>query len=107
MPDDKDRRGRFGGFDLGPSGDPSGRRMRTSPWVWIVAFLLVLVGFNFLAAPRPSGLDYSDFLQRVEDGQVTGTLKVSATSVSGTYDEDGDTVQFTSTIPPTDQGTTS
>jgi hypothetical protein len=50
------------------------------------------VGFNFLAAPRPSGLDYSDFLQRVEDGQVTGTLKVSATSVSGTYDEDGDTV---------------
>ncbi|HSD49003.1 MAG TPA: ATP-dependent zinc metalloprotease FtsH [Actinomycetota bacterium] len=106
MANDNDRRGRFGGFDLGPSGDPSGRRVRTSPWLWIVAFLLILVVFNLVASPRPSGLDYSDFLQKVEDGKITGTLKVSATSVSGTYDDDGNEVQFTTTIPPTDQGTT-
>ncbi|HEX5949379.1 MAG TPA: ATP-dependent zinc metalloprotease FtsH, partial [Actinomycetota bacterium] len=106
MANDKDRRGRFGGFDLGPPGDPNGRRVRTSPWVWIVAFLLVLVVFNLLASPRPSGLDFSAFLQKVEDGQITGTLKVSSTSVSGTYEEDGQDVAFTSTIPPTDQGTT-
>ncbi|MGE5459426.1 MAG: ATP-dependent zinc metalloprotease FtsH [Solirubrobacterales bacterium] len=105
MPDDKDRRGRFGGFDLGPSGDPSGRRMRTSPWVWIVGFLLVLIVFNILAAPRPSGIDYSEFLKKVEAGQIVGTLKVSATDVSGSYQDNGSEVQFTATIPPTDQGT--
>jgi len=106
MANDNDRRGRFGGLPRGPSGDAGGRSMRTSPWLWIVGFLLVLVVFNLLAAPRPSGLDYSEFLQKVQDGQITGTLKLSATSVSGTFKENGQDVQFTTTIPPTEQGTT-
>jgi cell division protease FtsH len=102
---DDDRRGRWGGFDLGSGGDPN-RRVRTSPWLWIVGFLLVLVVFNFVAAPRPSGLDYSEFLDKVENDQIVGTLKVSQTSVSGTFEENGNEIQFTTTIPPTEQGTT-
>jgi len=99
-----DKRGRWGGFDLGSGGDPAKRR--TSPWLWIAGFMLVLVVFNFLATPRASGIDYSEFLQKLESGQIVGTLKVSQTTVSGEYEENGDTVQFTATIPPTEQGTT-
>jgi cell division protease FtsH len=106
MANDDDKRGRFGGFDLGPSSDPKGRRMRTSPWLWIVGFLAILVVFNLFASPRSSGIDYSEFLDKVEAGQITGTLKVSATTVSGEFEEDGKTVPFTATIPPSDQGTT-
>jgi len=100
-----DRRGRWGGFDLG-GGDPGSRRVRTSPWTWIIGFLLVLVLFNFLAAPRPNSLSYSEFLDKVEQGQITGTVKISETSVSGTYQEGGNEVAFTATIPPILQGTT-
>ncbi len=103
--DDQGRKGRFGGFDLGGSGDP-GRRVRTSPWLWIVGFLFVLMVFNYLASPRPSGIDYSEFLQKVERGQIVGTLELSQTSVSGAYEADGREVRFTTTIPPTEQGTT-
>src|SRR4030065_2652510 len=80
--------------------------MRPSPWLWIVGFLLVRGVFNLLAAPRPSGLDYSEFLRKVQDGQITGTLKLSATSVSGTFKENGQDDQLTTTTPPTEQGTT-
>ena len=105
MADGKDdRRGRWSGFDLGSGGDPT--RRRTSPWLWIAGFLAVLVVFNFLATPRPSGIDYSEFLEKLDAGQIVGTLKVSQTTVSGEYEEDGETVQFTATIPPTEQGTT-
>ena len=105
MSDGKDdRRDRWGGFNLGSGGEP-GRR-RASPWLWIVGFLVALMLFNFLAAPRPSGIDYSEFLTKVENDQIVGTLKVSQTSVAGTFQENGNEVQFTSTIPPTEQGTT-
>ena len=105
MANDDDKRGRFPGFDLGPSGDPKSRRMRTSPWLWILGFLAVLIVFNLLAVPRPDGIDYSEFLQKVESGQIVGTLKISSTTVSGEYEGDGQTVPFTATIPPLLQGT--
>jgi cell division protease FtsH len=80
--------------------------MRTSPWVWILGFLVVLFLFNYLAAPRPNSIDYSDFLQRVNDGQIVGTLEISQTSVSGRYlDSTGEPTNFTTTIPPILQGT--
>ena len=99
-----DRRGRWG-FDLGSGGDPS-RRARTSPWLWIFGFLLVLIVFQFVAAPRSEKLDYSEFLDKVQGDQIAGTLRVSQTSVSGAYEEDGQEVRFTATIPPIEQGTT-
>jgi len=105
MANGNDRRNRWSGFDLGGgSGEP--RRLRTSPWVWVVGFLVVLVLFNYFAAPRPSKLDYSDFLKRVGAGQIVGTVKISSTTVTGTYTEDGQKVEFTTDIPPILQGTT-
>jgi cell division protease FtsH len=80
--------------------------MRGSPWIWVIGFLLVLVVFNYLAAPRPNQIDYSTFLDKVDAGQITGTLQISQTTVSGSYDDNGRTVNFTTTIPPILQGTT-
>ena len=81
MANGNERRNRWSGFDLGGgSGEP--RRLRTSPWVWVIGFLVVLVLFNYFAAPRPSKLDYSDFLKKVSAGQIVGTVKISASGLS-------------------------
>jgi len=79
--------------------------MRTSPWLWILVFLGVLVLFNYVAAPRPNQIDYSEFLERTERGEVIGTLEISATTVSGRYEDSTGEVDFTTTIPPIIQGT--
>jgi hypothetical protein len=51
--DNENRRNRWTGFNLGGgSGEP--RRLRTSPWVWVIGFLVVLVLFNYFAADRKS-----------------------------------------------------
>jgi len=68
--------------------------------------VVVLDMINYFAAPRPSKLDYSDFLKRVGAGQIVGTVKISSTTVTGTYTEDGQKVEFTTDIPPILQGTT-
>ena len=107
MANDNDaRKGRWQGFDLGGGGKPGEpRRMRTSPWLWILVFLGVLVLFNYVAAPRPNQIDYSEFLERAERGEVIGTLEISATTVSGRYEDSTGEVDFTTTIPPIIQGT--
>ncbi|HEY7515835.1 MAG TPA: hypothetical protein VIC87_15210, partial [Vicinamibacteria bacterium] len=61
MANGNDRRGRWQGFDFGGGAPGEPRRMRTSPWVWILAFLVVLVLFNYLGADRPNTVDYSEF----------------------------------------------
>ena len=107
MANDNDaRKGRWQGFDLGGGGKPGEpRRMRTSPWLWILVVLGVLVLFNYVAAPRPNQIDYSEFLERAERGEVIGTLEISATTVSGRYEDSTGEVDFTTTIPPIIQGT--
>ncbi len=107
MANNNGKRGRWQGFDLG-GGAPNGpRRVRSSPWVWAVAFVVILITFQFLTAPRPHTIDYSNFLERVEAGQVVGTLEISQTTVSGRYEDSTGTVDFNSTIPPILQGTSS
>jgi len=103
--DNEGRRGRWTGFDFG--GGPGGgqRRLRTSPWVWVIGFVVILILFNYLAAPRPNQIDYSVFLQKVQQGQIVGTLHISSTTVTGSYKQAGRTVDFTTTIPPILQGT--
>jgi len=106
MAGDNERRGRWQGFDLGGGGKPGEpRRMRSSPWIWILGFLLVLILFNYVAAPRPNAIDYSEFLGLVERDRIVGTLEISQTSVSGSYREGAQTREFTATIPPIIQGT--
>jgi cell division protease FtsH len=104
MANNDDRRGRWQGFDLGgSSGQP--RRLRSSPWAWILGFLVVLVLFNYFAAPRPNTIDYSQFLSHVENGEIVGTLEISQTSVTGTFQDTAGEHDFTTTIPPILQGT--
>jgi len=102
---DEPRKGRWQGFDLGGGRPGEPRRMRTSPWLWILTFLGVLILFNYVAAPRPNQIDYSVFLAHVERGEIIGTLEISATSVSGRYQDSVDEADFTTTIPPIIQGT--
>ena len=102
--DDDNRRGRWQGFDLGgSSGQP--RRMRWSPWTWLIVFVVGLVVFQYLATPRPDTIDYSQFLGHVENGEIVGTLEISQTSVSGTFQDSIGEHEFTTTIPPILQGT--
>jgi len=108
--DDRERKGRWSGFDFGGGGGngaPGGapRRVRSSPWVWVIGFLFVLVVFNYVAAPRPNQIDYSDFLEKVNQGAIVGTLDISQTTVSGTYKDASGNKDFTATIPPILQGT--
>jgi cell division protease FtsH len=99
------KRGRWQGFDLG-GGAPSGpRRVRSSPLVWAVVFVLILIAFQFLTSARPHTIDYSNFLERVKADQIVGTLEISQTSVSGRYEDSTGTVDFNTTIPPILQGT--
>jgi len=79
--------------------------VRSSPWVWAVVFVLILISFQFLTSARPHTIDYSNFLERVEAGQIVGTLEISQTSVSGRYEDSTGTVDFNTTIPPILQGT--
>ena len=103
--DNNERRGRWQGFDLGGGSSGEPRRMRTSPWVLVVGFLLLLFLFNYFATPRPNSIDYSEFLDHVEAGRIEGTLEISQTSVSGQIDAPDGEDQFTTTIPPILQGT--
>ncbi len=108
MPSTNDKRGRWQGFDLGGAGgSKEPRRIRSSPWSWVLVFLVVLVLFNYFASPRPNAITYSEFLEHVDGGRIVGTLEISATSVSGTYEDSTGEVGFTTTIPPILQGTTS
>ncbi len=96
--DNKNRRGRWTGFDLGGQGDGS-RRWRYSPWLYAAAFLGVLILFNYVNAPHPRAIPYSEFLNRVEQGQIVGTVNISSTAVAGAYQESGRKVDFTATVP--------
>jgi cell division protease FtsH len=102
---DQGRRGRWSGFDLGGGSGGGQRRVRTSAWVWVLVFLMILILVNNFLAPRPNKIDYSVFLSKVNQGEITGTLDISSTTVSGSYKEGGSTYEFTTTIPPILQGT--
>jgi cell division protease FtsH len=99
MANNNERRGRWSGFDFGGGSPGEPRRLRTSPWVWILGFVLVLVLVQYFAAPRPTTIAFTDFLDKAESGQIVGDVSISDTSVSGEYRESGD-VAFTSQLPP-------
>jgi cell division protease FtsH len=96
MANNDDRR-RWSPFDLGGGSPGEPRRLRTSPWVWILGFVLVLVVVQYLASPRPTTIKFTDFLDKADAGEIVGDVSISGTSVSGTY---GDDVPFTSQLPP-------
>jgi len=97
-----DRRGRWGGFDFGGGSPGEPRRLRTSPWVWILGFLLVLFAVNYFATPRPTSIPFTTFLDKAEAGQIVADpgVSVTETSVAGSFREGGREIGFTSQMPP-------
>jgi len=91
-----DRRRRL----TGPNGDGGIRRPRMSPWLLLPFLLLILLVLQNPFVPRPDQIDYSQFIDAVKNGQVTGTVRISTTEVSGTIDADGREQNFVATIPP-------
>ncbi|MDP9296023.1 MAG: hypothetical protein M3O88_04925, partial [Actinomycetota bacterium] len=104
MANDGDKKGRWPGFDLGGGGGGGSsdgpRRMRTSPLLYILGFFAIALLVSRLFAPNTS-IDFSSFLAKVQDHQITGTVDIGVTQVSGTYrDSSGQSVPFTSNLPP-------
>jgi cell division protease FtsH len=97
-----DRRGRWGGFDLGGGSPGEPRRLRTSPWVWILGFLVVLFAVNYFMTPRPTSIPFTQFLDRAQAGQIVANpgVQITETTVAGSYRQDGREIAFTSQIPP-------
>jgi cell division protease FtsH len=60
---------------------------------------VILVLFNYFAAPRPNTIPYSTFLSKVKDGDIQGTLTISSSSVSGSYAQGGGSIEFSTTVP--------
>jgi cell division protease FtsH len=100
MANNNERRGRWGGFDFGGGSPGEPRRLRASPWVWILGFLFVLIVVNYLASPRPTTVVFTSFLEKADAGLIVGDVAVSETSVSGTFREGGQDVTFTTEMPP-------
>ncbi len=109
MPGKDDKRGRWSGFDLGGGGSPGdpSRRWRGSLWTYLIGFAVILFLFQWLEAPRPTAIPYSQFIVAVNQNQIPSdaVLQISDTSVTGAYLADGKRTDFTTTIPPILQGT--
>ncbi len=99
MANGDNRRGRWSGFDFGGGKGPGdgSKRFRYSPLAYIAGFLVILFLLNYLKAPHPTSITYSEFISNVRSGQITGTVQISSTDVSGTLKQGG---QVTATIPP-------
>ena len=92
------RRGLGGGDGQGGPGLP---RPKFSPWLTIPVLLLLLIVFsNVISGAGTSQLEYSRFTQLVNDGKITGVLTISNSDISGTYDDNGSDVSFSTQLAP-------
>jgi cell division protease FtsH len=92
------RRGLGGGDGQGGPGLP---RPKFSPWLTIPVLLLLLIVFsNVISSAGTSQLEYSRFTQLVNDGKITGVLTISNSDISGTYDDNGSDVAFSTQLAP-------
>jgi cell division protease FtsH len=96
-----DRR-RWSGFDFGGGSPGEPRRLRSSLWLWIAGFFVVLVIVRSFATTQPTSIPFTTFLNKAEAGEIVKDpgVSISATSVSGTYHGGNGDVLFTSDIPP-------
>jgi cell division protease FtsH len=96
MADNDNRRGRWQGFDFG-GGD---RRRWRFTLAYVLLGILALWLLQMAFVPQPDEIAYSEFLDRVEAGEVQ-SVGISETGVEGdlTSDEDAAT-DFVTTRPP-------
>ncbi|MFN2543511.1 MAG: ATP-dependent zinc metalloprotease FtsH [Actinomycetota bacterium] len=103
MPEDGQKKGRWTGFDMGGGSRPGGdnrNRWRFSIW-WLLGLVVVAYLLRGLAIPGPQSIAYSQFKNLVRQGVVTD-VKVSTSSITGTYEENGAKHDFTTTQIPSD-----
>jgi cell division protease FtsH len=100
MADNGNKRGLGGGGD-GQGGGPGLPRPKFSPWLTIPVLLLLLIVFSsVISNAGTTQLEYSRFTQLVTDGKITGTVSISNSDISGTYDDNGTDVAFSTQLAP-------
>jgi len=74
-------------------------------WIWIVYALLgiaLIVGIQLSQTKPTTSIDYSDFLDRLDKGEIR-SVTISQSTVTGTYIENGASTNFKTTIVPNTQ----
>jgi cell division protease FtsH len=100
MADNGNKRGLGGGGD-GQGGGPGLPRPKFSPWLTIPVLLLLLIVFSsVISNAGTTQLEYSRFTQLVDEGKITGTVSISNSDISGTYDDNGKDVAFSTQLAP-------
>ncbi len=98
MADNGNNRRGLGGDGQGGPGMP---RPKFSPWLTIPILLLVLIVSNqLISGAGTSTIEYSRFTQLVEDDRITGTLTISSSDISGTFEENGQDTAFSTQLAP-------
>ena len=84
----------------GGSGGSGVPRPRFSPWLVLPLLLLAFLVFNsYLGNASTVKLNYSDFVKHVEAGDITGTLSIGSSDISGTFKSDsGADTPFTTSL---------
>ena len=99
MPDTDRNTGRRRGLD--GSGGPGVPRPRMTPWILIAVVVVALIVLNgvFSSASRDQ-IDLSKFKSLVAAKEITGTVSIASSDVSGTYSDASGEHQFVATLPP-------
>ncbi len=80
-------------------------KRRKRYWIWIVYALLgiaLIVGIQLSQTKPTTSIDYSDFLDRLDKGEIQ-SVTISQSTVTGTYTENGASTDFKTTIVPNTQ----
>jgi cell division protease FtsH len=88
--------------DGGGSGGSGTPKPRFSPWLAVPLLLLGMLLFSsYLNNHNTSQITYSEFVQKVNDGSIVGTVTVSSSAITGSYqDENGGKTDFAATLAP-------
>ena len=80
----------------GGSGGSGVPRPRFSPWLALPLLLIIVLIFNsWLGNANTKSIDYSTFVQHVENGDLLGTISIGSSDISGEYrDAEGNAQQF-------------
>ncbi len=69
-----------------PSTPGAGGRPRLALWIYLAIFMAIMVHiFLFVGAQTPNEVEYSTFLEYIEEGYVEKVVVVNDTRVDGTY----------------------
>ncbi len=102
MPDDEKGPKRNRWTPDGGSGGSGVPRPRFSPWLVLPLLLLAFLIFtSWLGNTDTVAMEYSQFVEHVKAGDITGTLSIGASDISGTFtDSDGKEQQFSTSLSP-------